>query len=311
MSDQNKENLRKLLNFLNNEIIHKPENAWFVDELRKVLSAQSSNQPTTDSSAVSKIEHYLAIDYKLDSIKTVIDYSFIKDDYIRDCFEADFREMLRYKFGSRGHCQNFYEFSRYAMMQIERMLNLYYFCKGDTIEKRVEYIRHYNEQYKLPTDKKGNPIIPKSIESIAFNIKIWAYKYEFNLDEDIFNGIDRIAKVRNIQSHGSSQPNADEIFFQTHYAKLSNDGYPLLANGLVDWGELKKNTVKWNIYDSTIRKHSDHKRYIELEWQRRRPFDEVFSTLRLTVEASLLINVERKKKKAKFHNLAFQIKPLS
>lgn len=271
------------MNFLNNEIIHKPENAWFVDELRKALTAQASNQPATDSSAISKIEHYLAIDYKLDTIKSVIDYSFIKDDYIRDCFEADFREMLRYKFGSRGHCQNFYEFCRYAMMQIERMLNLYYFCKGDTIEKRVEYIRHYNGQYKLPTDIKGNPIVPKSVESIAFNIKIWAYKYEFKLDDDIFNGIDRIAKVRNIQSHGSSQPNADEIFFQKHYTKLSNDGYPLLANGLVDWGELKKNTVKWNIYDTTVRKHPDHKRYIELEWQRRKPFDEVFSTLGLII----------------------------
>lgn len=78
MSEPNKENLRKLLNFLNTEIIHKPENRWFVDELRKSLPRDSYCDNITDSPTIAKVEKYLALDYKLDESKTVLDFHLLR-----------------------------------------------------------------------------------------------------------------------------------------------------------------------------------------------------------------------------------------
>lgn len=130
------DNLRKLLNFLNSEIIHKPENRWFVDELRKSLPKEAVSEPTVHNSSITKIEKYLALDYNLDESKTTLDYSSIKDDYLRECFEADCREMLRYRFGLRSHRIDFGEFCRFAQIQAERLLNVYYQTKGSISQIR-------------------------------------------------------------------------------------------------------------------------------------------------------------------------------
>lgn len=273
MAEQNKENLRKLLNFLNSEIIHKPENRWFVDELRKSLPKETVSEPTVPNQAIAKIEKYLALDYKLDESKTALDYSSIKDDYLRECFEADCREMLRFRFGLRGHCIDFGEFCRFAQIQAERLLNLYYQTKGSMSQVR-SYIRQYN-----PTAaglEKCN-----TLESINYSVKLWAYSKEHSL-KPLYDILDKVRKVRNTHSHGSAQ-SADERFFQSHYAMLLQSGYPLLSNCLVDWSALSKDELKYDIYVNTIRDTVEHKHYIDLCWQRRQPFDEIIMALEVLI----------------------------
>lgn len=279
MANSNKENLRKLLAFLNEEIIHKPENIWFVDELYGLIQNIRKPSASPDSNTISKIEKYLALDYQLDKTNLALDYSFVKDEYLRRCFEADCREMLRYRFGLRGHSENFAEFCRFGFMQIERIINAYYTLKGDTMAERVTYIKKFNERYVITKDDKGNDKVPNSVESINFSVKLWAFENEYSIDGNIKNTIDMMSHVRNNYSHGSAN-NIDEDFFQEHYGKLVRLGYPLNSKLLVDWIELKKDSAKYHVYNSTIKTTPEHKRYIELCWQKSLPYGDVLSAIK-------------------------------
>ncbi|GEM_PF-707820 len=269
MAEQNKDNLRKLLRFLDAEIIHKPENRWFVDELRSALPRGAVVESGACSSSVKKIEKYLALDYKLDHAQAALDYSSIKDDYLRQCFEADCREMLRFRFGLRGHCIDFGEFCRFAQIQAERLLNMYYSSKG-TLPEIKAYIKKYNEEAAWIDNGK-------TLEDISYSVKLWAFTHEYKL-QSLFRTLDNVRKVRNTHSHGSTS-SADEQFFQSHYAMLVEAGYPLQPSCLVDWQALKKDKSKNEIYFNTIRYTPEHKRYIDLCWQRCQPFDEVIKAL--------------------------------
>lgn len=273
MAEQNKENLKKLLNFLNAEIIHNPENRWFVDELRKLICTDAVSELAIPNQSIAKIEKYLALDYNLDNSKIALDYSSINDDCLRECFEADCREMLRFRFGLRGHLIDFGEFCRYAQIQAERLLNIYYQTKGSISQIR-SYIKLYNPS-ATGLDKCN------TLESINYSVKLWAYSKEYSL-KALYDTLDKVRKVRNTHSHGSAQ-SADEIFFQTHYAMLLNAGYPLLSNCLVDWSALSKDELKNDIYINTIKDTVEHKHYIDLCWQRRQPFDEVIMALDILI----------------------------
>ena len=261
------------MNFLNAEIIHKPENRWFVDELRKSLPRDSSEDNGTGSLKIAKIEKYLALDYKLDESKNVLDYSSIKDEYLRECFEADCREMLRFRFGLRGHRIDFGEFCRFAQIQAERLFNVYYQSKG-SLPQICSYIKRFN------TTANGLENC-KTLESINYSVKLRAYSIEYSLSP-LYNILNKVRKVRNTHSHGSAQ-SEDEKFFQTHYTMLLQAGYPLRSDCSVDWSSLNKDELKNDIYTHTIKDTPEHKRYIDLCWQRRQPFDEVIMALEVLI----------------------------
>lgn len=261
--------MRKLLDFLNKEIIHKSENRWFVEELRESLPKEKVSDSVVPNPSITKIEKYLALDYNLDESKTILDYSSIKDDYLRECFEADCREMLRFRFGLRGHRIDFGEFCRFAQIQAERLLNVYYQTKG-SLPQICSYIKQYN-----PT-ARGLENCNK-LEDISYAIKLWAYNKEYSL-KPLYDILNNVRKVRNTHSHGSVL-SADEKFFQSHYTMLVQGGYPLHPNCLVDWFALSKDELKNDIYTNIIKDTPEHKHYIDLCWQRRQPFDEVITSL--------------------------------
>ena len=271
MAQYPQEQLEKLLKFLNDEVIHDPANTWFVDKLCKLLPQKeislSSNQD------IKNIEKYLALDYKLDTTQTHIDYSFIKDDYLRDCFESDWREMLRFRFGTRGHNISFPEFCRYVLIQAERTLNVYY---NIVFEKDFQKIK---ENITLHADWVYIPDKVNNVEGVAFAPKLDAFVKALNLKKEIKDVLDKVREVRNTASHGSSVPDFNEKFFQEHYKKLISQGYPLTSFGLVDWAALKKNEQLNNIYNNFMKQTPEHQLYIKLAWQRQSPFDEVMFAL--------------------------------
>ena len=97
-----------------------------MDELISILPAKKD-----DEKSLAKIEKYLGLDYNIDKFVPLIDFSFITDEYTRECFNADYREMLRYRLGSRGHIINFPEYCRFALIIAERSLNLFYSKESD------------------------------------------------------------------------------------------------------------------------------------------------------------------------------------
>lgn len=271
MADQHKENLRKLLDFLEAEIIHKPENRWFVDELYNRLP----HKPTPHSEDYSKIEKYLGLDYRLDSAQPIFDYSFISNEYLRNCFTADCREMLRYRYGTRAHGIDFPEFCRYALLQAERALNLYLQKLGN-LPTIISHIKTHNTKAKGLDEAK-------SLDSISFAVKLWAFCSEFGL-LPVFNILDRVREVRNQQSHGGANSECNDEFFHRHNLYLINNGYPLLSNGWVNWEGLKEsNSELFQKYEKEVHYTFAHKRYISLAWQRQLPFEEVVAALELMI----------------------------
>lgn len=114
MADQHKENLRKLLDFLEAEIIHKPENRWFVDELYNRLpnnvSPNETEQTLNDikEQCIEEILKSQAEDFYKD-----FPISELKPQLIRDFIKM---EMWRRR-------DNLGEFCLALYQQIEGMVN--------------------------------------------------------------------------------------------------------------------------------------------------------------------------------------------
>ena len=168
-----------------------PGNEEFIAKLRKVLEIQAPTNvsaatiPNVD--AIEKIEHYLGLDYSLDDTIPRIDYSFIAEDDIRNQLEADYREMLRYRYGLRAHKVDFMEFCRYVQLQAEMVLNYYYdnrFADDDEIKAHISEISWL-----------------KKIENINYFTLLVGFCCEHKLDHSI---LDDVRIIRNSQSHRSA-----------------------------------------------------------------------------------------------------------
>ena len=197
--DRHKEDLKKLLVFLG-RIIRDPENSWFVDELFSMLSSRND-----EKNSLAKIEKYLALDYNIDKFVPLIDFSFVADEYTRECFNADYREMLRNRLGSRGHKIDFSEYCRFSLIIAERALNIYYSKELD-IETIKNRIKTFNPSANI--DKAT------SLKDIPFSVKLWSFCNEHKL-KSVKQTLDSVREVRNMKSHGLVSTIDDETWFQS------------------------------------------------------------------------------------------------
>nr|DAJ08986.1 MAG TPA: hypothetical protein [Caudoviricetes sp.] len=258
--DRRKEDLKKLLAFLGT-IIREPENSWFVDELYSMLPSKRD-----DEKSLAKIEKYLGLDYNIDKVVPLIDFSFVADEYTRECFNADYREMLRYRMGSRGHKIDFQEYCRFSLIIAERILNIFYSKESD-IEAIKNRLKTFN-----PSAKIDNAL---ALKDIPFSVKLWSFCNEYKL-KNIKQTLDSVREVRNMKSHGQVSTEDDESWFQGIYKQFKKCGFPLRSDGTVDWYTLKNEKPElWDYYQNEIQNTIAHKKYIQIAWQRLQPFDEV------------------------------------
>ena len=113
------EHIAQLLSFVEDVYKRVPD---FAKGVRKIVNGESSTE--VKSQKLDKIEKYLSLDYGIDDVVNP-DYSFIVDAQIRDTLNSDYREMLRFRYGTREHSVNFGEFARYANLQMEMLVNYY------------------------------------------------------------------------------------------------------------------------------------------------------------------------------------------
>lgn len=187
----NKDELDKLVAFIR-IVKDLPGHEQFIADLRKVLEIPTATQSISHSDVqtkqkVDKIEKYLALDYTLDSKTPNIDYSFITDIDVRNQLESDYREMLRYRYGLRGHKTDFSEFCRYVQLQAEMVLNYYYDNRFDSND---EIKAHISDVSWL-----------KKIDNINYFTLLVGFCSEHKLDYSI---LDDVRIIRNSQSHRSS-----------------------------------------------------------------------------------------------------------
>ena len=275
--DRRKEDLKKLLAFLGN-IIREPENSWFVDELYSMLPTKND-----DTMSLVKIEKYLGLDYNIDTVVPLIDFSFVADEYTRECFNADYREMLRYRLGLRGHKIDFMEYCRFASIIGERILNIYYSRLAD-LEQIKQEIKQHNAKAKLDD--------VKSLEAIAYSVKLWSFCNEFSLFP-VKETLDFAREIRNLKSHGHVSQDDEDVWFQERIAYYKEQGLPILHNGQIDTYALRAtNPTNYNIFNNVTKKTPEHRRYAQIAWKKEQPFDEVNFRLKELVNhiSTLLLN---------------------
>lgn len=260
---QNKEQLEKLLKFIK-KLIDEPGNEDFVIKLQKMLSV-SLPKSNIDNIKVEEIEKYLGLDFRLDNACPTIDYTFIEDDFAKNQLVSDYREMLRYRFGVRSHKIDFSEFCRYAILQVEQLLNYFYQTYFSSVDEIVDYIN------KNVSWAKTNNI--ESVSALSFAMKLSAFSK--GLDKKTRDTLDYAREVRNEQSHrGKDATDKDINKFRN---KLTGLGLPLTREGEVYWNGIKDNKELIARYNNIPK--ADYWKYRFQLWYKREPFDDVISAI--------------------------------
>ena len=192
------EHLKQLLSFIE-RIYNDKDCGEFAAALRGIVGAESSSSASRSDSKIDKIEHYLALDYELDSVVNH-DYDFIADTVVRDTLNADWREMMRIRYGLRGHKIDFDEYARYACLQMEMLLNLYYNSKYPSPEDILIALQEaFDKNSENKSEYRPN--------SLTLNAKLNGLKSEFGWDYNYFKALFNIKDVRNIESHRTPDKN--------------------------------------------------------------------------------------------------------
>ena len=237
---QDKQQLAKLLQFVK-AVYDNPANSEFRKGLRIIVERDIiQNEPH-----IQNIEKYLSLDFNIDQVENA-DYSFIEEDYAREKLNADFREMLRYRFGTRGHKVDFAEFCRFAVLQIEMLVNYYYDKKYN---KDIVSI-----QKALFADNSKINHKTKLVSEIHLKTKINGLKKEFGWATSDVNVYIYSIDIRNMQSHRSLIADADRI--KETECLLKTNG-AMAENGFIDYKKALGIISQQELNDYIFEKWSD------------------------------------------------------
>lgn len=260
--------MTKLLDFVKDLYGH-PDNKEFVAGIRAMVMQDKEfrkelleSMASFNPDAMSRIEEYLSLDYRIDSMK-MPDYSLIKDKETQDRLTSDYREMMRYRFGTRSHKIDFPEFCRYATLQIEMLVNYYYDKRfGSDIDHITSAVVEGNvseidgKSYYTPNQHLT------AVSDIPLKYKVNALQKQFGwkyFDTVVYT---RTIDVRNRQSHRSLLKNVDLI------KEIESNPANKDAEGKFDSSLAKKNVGPKKINE-----------YWFQVWFDRQPFDEVITAL--------------------------------
>ena len=191
----NKKELDRIVAFVK-AVKELPGNEEFIANLREALEMNYSvAQMPLKSEKIDAIEKYLGLDYSLDDSITIVDYSFVIDHRVRAQLESDCREMMRYRYGTRGHKIDFMEFCRYVQLQAEMLLNYYYDIR-------------FESQDDLLLHLKGLSNNNIELKTISYASMLYGFKNEHNWKDQM---LDLVREVRNSQSHRAINGDSYEL----------------------------------------------------------------------------------------------------
>jgi hypothetical protein len=246
------------------------QNSEFRQEMQKLFGKTvSASVVKDDDRRISHIEKYLGLDYYVDSMESIIDYTFINEDVVRDKLISDNREMMRFRYGTRSHKVDFEEFCRYAQLQAEMLLNYFYSNTEDSIQNIISHIKQYNPKANISDNNT-------SLSSISFSVKLWAYDSEFKIN--IRESFDHVREVRNNQSHRT--PQKEDFSIEAYQKKLLDWKISLKTDGTFDWFQTKQNNLAYNIYESRVKNTKDFALYNYLIWYNNKPYDDIVEKLK-------------------------------
>lgn len=265
----------KLQTVLNKVVLLCSQNHEFDSILRKRLGINATRTiPIAENNdKINRIEKYLGLDYSVDAQNSVIDYSYIKDEKVKNQLISDNREMMRFRYGTRYHEIDFDEFCRFAHLQAEMLLNYYYVttCNSD-----LNLIKDRIKKYNSNADVSKSKIPPNDID---FNVKLWAFNKEYK-GRINFMLLNCLRKVRNGVSHRSTEQ--EQLFCISDYKKhLINLGFKLKEDGLpqLNWYD-KGSDVELKEQYKILQRTPEFKQYEFSVWYNVKPYDEIIEGLR-------------------------------
>lgn len=267
--DKNKQ-LTKLLAFVK-DLYDNPDNKEFAAGIQSIVISDKDFMEryreataTGDPGALQKIESYLSLDFKIDS-ELLEDYSFITDEGVRRQLLSDYREMLRYQFGTRSHKVDFLEFCRYAHLQTEMLINYYLetVFKGD-FTAMVNAMREAYPDFKV-SDQAS------SASDIYLKSRLYFIGGVLDLPKKDVTAFIHVYEVRNRQSHRSLRLNRDII---AEIGEKLKDPQLKKKDGNIDYDKANKVIGKDRMGE-----------YWFQTWFDRQPFAEVTANLRRLSEA--------------------------
>lgn len=199
MTKYSKESLEKLL-VLIDEICNEEENLWF----REKLMSKFSNKLTANNSdfihKINSIEKYL----KIDGVE-IIDYSKIKNEFVREQLFRDCIEMSKYRLGKINDTINFDEYCRYAHMQAEELINYFF---NEKFHNNLDFAQDFIEKY-FPIYKRSEKIT--SLNQINYYSKLSSFLKAYELEKgSLKQTIEFLSNIRNELSHRNSMDIKDE-----------------------------------------------------------------------------------------------------
>jgi hypothetical protein len=237
------------------------QNKEFDQAMRDYFGSRADENAPAQNKSIALIAHYLGLDFYLDEGLQTIDYSYISQPEIRGRLESDYREMMRYRMGTRDHRIKFAECCRYAQMQAEMLLNYFYYVKEEQdIAKIKKHIKDFNSKVAF-SDKIT------SLSLIPFSVKLWAFNAEFNLKS--YYDLQKINKVRNLVSH-RSPVEADQNLIGNYSQKMEAEGYKLNKYGEIDVENNDTSHIK--AFNKYIKKSDEYKQYTIEMWLASEPF---------------------------------------
>lgn len=267
--DKNKQ-LTKLLAFVK-DLYDNPDNKEFAAGIQSIVISDKDFMEryreataTGDPGALQKIESYLSLDFKIDS-ELLEDYSFITDEGVRRQLLTDYREMLRYQFGTRSHKVDFLEFCRYAHLQTEMLINYYLetVFKGD-FTAMVNAMREAYPDFKV-SDQAS------SASDIYLKSRLYFISGVLDLPKKDVTAFIHVYEVRNRQSHRSLRLNRDII---AEIGEKLKDPQLKKKDGNIDYDKANKVIGKDRMGE-----------YWFQTWFDRQPFAEVTANLRRLSDA--------------------------
>ena len=273
MGKDKKKQLTQLLAFVKDLYEH-PDNKEFAAGIQEMVLADDDFWKRRRSSAsdgmvgpdedIRQIKEYLSLDFGIDQ-EDLEDYDFVSDKKVRLQLLTDYREMLRYQFGTRNHRVDFLEFCRFAHLQVEMLVNYYFEIAFDgNFGMMIDALKENYGEFKV-AEKASN------ISEVFFKSKLFYLMSVFGWTRKDISVYLNVYEVRNRQSHRSLRNDKDLI---EEVGKLLRNPSFKRADGTVDYSKATASIGQERINE-----------YWFQVWYDRLPFEEVTGNLRKLSEA--------------------------
>lgn len=195
--EQNKEQLKKLLEFLD-EIVKDKDNYWFLEELRnRYGSKKSLNSIANDISFIRSALNIRG--------NNSLQYEYITDATLKNQLIVDNLRMENYalSFVSGDNTERLYNFCVCAFYQIENLINYYFYTKYPNLDDLLTNIEIHTKKSEHPFTRSSDKNV-EDVGDIGMDKKIYAFcdcYYPFSAEKPDYT-LRILSQLRQVRNEG-------------------------------------------------------------------------------------------------------------